>query len=38
MERDNRVVLFQGKKIRRYWDEDDEKWFFPVVDVVEERR
>ncbi len=28
------VALFEGKKIRRFWDEQNEKWFFSVVDVV----
>lgn len=29
------IALFQGKKIRRHWDETQEKWYFSVVDVVE---
>ncbi len=33
--KDNSVVLFQNKKIRRYWDEEKEVWYFSVVDVVE---
>lgn len=28
------LVLFEEKKIRRYWDEGREKWYFSVVDVV----
>ena len=28
-------AVFKGKHIRRYWDEQKEKWFFSVVDVVE---
>jgi hypothetical protein len=28
------VALFEGKKIRRFWDKQNEKWFFSVVDVV----
>ena len=28
------VALFEGKKIRRYWDADKELWYFSVVDVV----
>lgn len=31
---DEKVVLFQGTKIRRFWDEKQEKWYFSVVDVV----
>ena len=30
-----RIALFEGKKIRRHWNEDKEKWYFSVVDVVE---
>lgn len=29
----NKLVLFQSKKIRRVWH--DEEWFFSVVDIVE---
>lgn len=32
---DSQLAVFEGKKIRRHWDEDNEKWFFSVVDVVE---
>jgi hypothetical protein len=30
-----KVALFGGKKIRRHWDGEKEKWYFSVVDVVE---
>ncbi|MEK7111508.1 MAG: Bro-N domain-containing protein [Patescibacteria group bacterium] len=29
-----RIALFQGKRIRRHWDEEKELWYFSVVDVV----
>jgi len=29
------IANFQGKNIRRHWDEEKEKWFFSVVDIVE---
>ena len=29
------IVAFEGKKIRRVWDGQAEKWFFSIVDVVE---
>ncbi|KKP37783.1 MAG: hypothetical protein UR28_C0027G0003 [Candidatus Peregrinibacteria bacterium GW2011_GWF2_33_10] len=30
----SKLAIFDGKKIRRYWDSDKEKWYFSVVDVV----
>jgi hypothetical protein len=30
----NKITIFDGKKIRRYWDEKNEKWYFSVVDIV----
>lgn len=29
------IKLFQDKKIRSVWDEEEEQWYFSVVDVVE---
>ena len=29
------VAIFEGKRIRRQWDEDNEKWWFSVVDMVD---
>ena len=29
------IRLFEGKKIRTVWDEEQEKWYFSVVDVVD---
>src|SRR3990167_6282433 len=31
----SKVAIFEGKRIRRFWDEKQEKWYFSVVDVVE---
>ncbi len=28
------LAIFEGKQIRRHWDDQLEKWFFSVVDVV----
>ena len=33
MEQDNKIVLFQEKKIRREWHNNE--WYFSVIDVVE---
>lgn len=28
------IAIFDGKHIRRHWDEEKELWYFSVVDVV----
>ena len=32
---ENKIKLFESKKIRTAWNEDEEEWYFSVVDVVE---
>ena len=34
MKNDNQIIAFQSKKIRRHWDEKQEKWYFSVVDII----
>ena len=34
MQQDNELKLFENKKIRVRWDEEQEEWYFSVVDVV----
>jgi len=29
-----RIAVFKGKQIRRHWDDNRQRWFFSVVDVV----
>src|SRR3989339_8512 len=29
------IKLFESKKIRTHWDEEQEKWFFSIVDIIE---
>ncbi len=31
----NKIKLFQEKKVRTHWDEEQEKWYFSVQDVVQ---
>jgi DNA-damage-inducible protein D len=31
----NSIKLFESKKIRSKWDEDEQKWYFSIQDVVE---
>lgn len=32
--KEQNLALFSGQEIRRAWDEDQEKWYFSVVDVI----
>lgn len=32
---DNKIQLFEDKRIRTAWDEEKEEWLFSVIDVVE---
>ncbi len=34
MEQNDKIQLFEDKRIRTAWDEEQEEWFFSVVDVV----
>ncbi|MFT4312707.1 MAG: BRO family protein [Candidatus Woesearchaeota archaeon] len=34
MSKEKAVRLFQDKKVRVHWDQDKEKWFFSIVDVI----
>lgn len=34
-QKENSIVLFHEKKVRRHWDEDKELWYFSIVDVIE---
>ena len=34
MKKEKRIAIFKGKKIRRKWNEKQEKWYFSVIDVV----
>ncbi len=33
-EKQKAIAIFEGKQIRRLWDEEKELWFFSVIDVV----
>jgi len=28
------ITIFEGQKIRRIWDEKQEKWYFSVIDII----
>ncbi len=29
------LKLFESKRIRSQWNEDEEKWYFSIVDIIE---
>jgi prophage antirepressor-like protein len=31
----NNIKIFENKKVRSYWDEKEEQWYFSVIDIVE---
>ena len=35
MTKENSIKLFQDQKIRVHWNNDNEKWFFSIVDIIE---
>lgn len=34
MTKDTAIKLFNDKQIRTIWDDEQEKWYFSIVDVV----
>ncbi|MCE9145900.1 Bro-N domain-containing protein [Bacteroides fragilis] len=34
MTQQNKIQLFEQKKVRTVWDDEQEKWYFSIVDVV----
>ncbi len=35
MEKKIAIKLFEQKQVRTHWNEDEEKWYFSVQDIVE---
>lgn len=35
MDKGNAIKLFEDKRVRVLWDEEQEKWFFSIIDVIE---
>lgn len=33
--KENAVKIFEQKQVRTHWDEEEEKWYFSVIDVIE---
>lgn len=34
MSHQNKIQLFEERKVQTLWDDEQEKWFFSIVDVV----
>ena len=34
MKKQKQITIFEGQKIRRVWNESQERWYFSVVDVI----
>ncbi len=34
MTQQNKIQLFEERKVRTFWDDEQEKWYFSIVDVV----
>ena len=34
MDENNSIQLFENSKIRTAWDEEQEEWYFSIVDVI----
>ena len=32
---ENKIKIFEQKKVRTHWDEKEEKWYFSVINVIE---
>jgi len=32
---DNSIKIFEDKKVRTHWDENQEKWYLSIIDVIE---
>ena len=34
MKKENAIKIFEQKQVRTHWDEEQEKWYFSIVDVI----
>ena len=35
MDKENAIKLFEDKRVRVLWHDEQEKWFFSIIDVIE---
>lgn len=34
MTRETAIKLFEDQRVRVHWDQDQEKWYFSIIDVI----
>lgn len=34
VDKENSIILFNQKTVRRHWDEESEQWYFSIIDVI----
>lgn len=34
MQKETSIKLFEQKQVRSLWNEDEEKWYFSIIDVI----
>lgn len=34
MKKENNIKIFEQKQVRTHWDEEQEKWFFSIVNII----
>jgi hypothetical protein len=35
MRKEDSIILFNEKEVRRIWDDEREVWYFSVIDIIE---
>ena len=35
MKKQNEIKVFEDKQVRSVWDDEQEKWYFSIIDVIE---
>jgi hypothetical protein len=35
MKAQNEIKLFESKKVRTSWNEDEEEWYFSIIDIID---
>lgn len=35
MKKNNSIILFNQKQVRRHWDDENELWYFSIIDIIE---